>query len=202
MKWAWGELKNGGIRICEACGEVTLEDEMHLCSEGEQMSEFDSRIDTYDHILKVQRYLLVAVDHIMWRIPVHDISKLEGMEKEAFDIATPKLAETEYGSEEYRTALKEIRPAIQQHYSLNSHHPEHYENGIDGMNLFDLIEMLCDWKAASERVKQPRAEAVDGERSGESASIIHSLEHNAERFDISPQLLSILYNTVRKFMWA
>ena len=28
--WAFGELKNGGIRICE-CGEVTLEDDTHWC---------------------------------------------------------------------------------------------------------------------------------------------------------------------------
>jgi len=34
-RWAWGELKNGGIRICR-CGEVTLEDEMHACTLGEE----------------------------------------------------------------------------------------------------------------------------------------------------------------------
>lgn len=34
--WAFGELKNGGIRICK-CGEVTLEDEMHVCKLGDKM---------------------------------------------------------------------------------------------------------------------------------------------------------------------
>lgn len=34
--WAFGELKDGGIRICK-CGEVTLEDEMHVCTLGEDM---------------------------------------------------------------------------------------------------------------------------------------------------------------------
>lgn len=29
-KWAWGELADGGIRVC-SCGVVTLEDEMHVC---------------------------------------------------------------------------------------------------------------------------------------------------------------------------
>ena len=29
-KMAFGELKNGGIRICK-CGVTTLEDEMHYC---------------------------------------------------------------------------------------------------------------------------------------------------------------------------
>src|SRR5580765_3090336 len=30
-KMKFGDLKPGGIRICQTCGEVTLEDEMHLC---------------------------------------------------------------------------------------------------------------------------------------------------------------------------
>lgn len=34
--WAYGELKNGGIRVCK-CGEVTFEDEMHMCTLGEDM---------------------------------------------------------------------------------------------------------------------------------------------------------------------
>ena len=34
--WGWGKLTNGGIRICD-CGEVTLEDEMHVCTLGDDM---------------------------------------------------------------------------------------------------------------------------------------------------------------------
>jgi hypothetical protein len=34
----------------------------------------------------------------------------------------------------------------------NSHHPEHYGNrGISGMDLFDVVEMMCDWMAAARR---------------------------------------------------
>ncbi len=36
-KWAFGELK-GDIRICK-CGEVTLEDEMHLCRLEDKVTE-------------------------------------------------------------------------------------------------------------------------------------------------------------------
>jgi hypothetical protein len=49
------------------------------------------------------------------------------------------------------------------------------------MNLIDLVEMLCDWKAASERHN-------DG-------NIRKSIEINASRFTISPQLVKILENT-------
>jgi len=55
------------------------------------------------------------------------------------------------------------------------------------MSLLDVIEMLCDWKAASERTKQ--------------GSIAQSLAHNKERFGISDQLFSILTNTVRELGW-
>ena len=42
-------------------------------------------------------------------------------------------------------------PALQHHYEDNCHHPEHYRNGIHDMNMVDLIEMLCDWRAAIKR---------------------------------------------------
>jgi hypothetical protein len=59
--------------------------------------------------------------------------------------------------------------------------------GIDGMSLLDLIEMLCDWKAAGER-------HADG-------SMSRSLQINKERFQVSPQLQSILENTARELGW-
>ena len=37
-KWGWGKLENGGIRICE-CGEITLEDEMHVCTLGDKVTD-------------------------------------------------------------------------------------------------------------------------------------------------------------------
>lgn len=53
---------------------------------------------------------------------------------------------------------------------------------IQRMNLLDLLEMLCDWKAAGER-------HVNG-------SIENSLKVNRERFGIDDQLFRILENTV------
>lgn len=87
-----------------------------------------------------------------------------------------------YGSDEYKAQLEKLKPALSHHYAHNSHHPEHYVTGIDGMNLLDVIEMLVDWKAASER-------HADGD-------IMRSIDINSERFKISPQLRSILENTV------
>lgn len=149
---------------------------------------YDSTADTLDHIRTVRRYLKLAIDNLDRRAVNHDASKLAAPEKEAFDVATPKLAGLTYGSDEYKAALRELGPALEHHYAHNSHHPEHYGGkGIAGMSLFDLVEMLMDWKAASERHN-------DGD-------IRTSIEHNVGRFLIEPQLAEILRNTAREMGW-
>jgi hypothetical protein len=145
---------------------------------------YDSTEDTKKHIAKVAQYIDKAVDNLRNRALVHDDSKLHDPEKAAWDEATPKLAELTYGSEEYRATLRAIKPAVQHHYQHNSHHPEYWENGIKDMSLLDLLEMLCDWKAASERTK-------DGD-------LLGSLDHNQERFGYSDELASILRNTAKE----
>jgi hypothetical protein len=55
------------------------------------------------------------------------------------------------------------------------------------MTLLDLIEMVADWRAASERYRE--------------GSIADSLTHNKERFGLSDQLASILANTVKEMGW-
>jgi hypothetical protein len=117
------------------------------------------------------------------RGPNHDASKLESPEREIFDEYTPKLKETTYGSEEYNTYLKEMQIAINHHYANNRHHPEHFKNGIKDMNLVDIIEMLCDWKAATMR--------------HDDGDILKSIEFNQKRFGYTDELKTIFLNTVR-----
>lgn len=148
---------------------------------------YDSTQDTLDHISKVQERLRQIRLHLRIRGDVHDSSKLIEPEKSGYDQLTIKLKDCVYGSDEYRAALTEAKPVIDHHYAHNLHHPEHYENGLAGMSLLDVIEMLCDWKAASERTKQ--------------GSIAQSLAHNKQRFGIDDQLASILENTVRELEW-
>lgn len=143
---------------------------------------YDSTADTLKHIKRVNELMLFSSIELMNRSIVHDDSKLQSPEKEIFDEYTPKLKDTTYGSDEYKQYLKEMNIALDHHYKHNSHHPEHYKNGINDMDLFDLIEMLIDWKAASER--------------HEDGSIFKSIEINKERFKISDQLAQILRNTI------
>jgi hypothetical protein len=77
--------------------------------------------------------------------------------------------------------------ALKNHYEKNSHHPEHFENGIAGMTIMDILEMWADWKSASERHQDGNFE--------------RSIQINAKRFNMDPQLVSIFENT-RKALYG
>jgi len=156
------------------------------------MSNYDSRPETQVHIERVRYFIATAIVNLQNRLTVHDASKLIKPELSAFDIATPKLASLEYGSEEYKQSLRDLGPALQHHFEHNDHHPEHYENGVRGMSLMALIEMLCDWRAASERVKQ-RTDDPEKVKTFESGLVF-----NQERFGYSDELAEILLNTARE----
>jgi hypothetical protein len=72
-------------------------------------------------------------------------------------------------------------------YEANRHHPGHFDDGLNGMTLVDVIEMLADWKAATER-------HADGD-------LAKSLEIQRERFSLCDQLVAILRNTAEHFGW-
>ncbi len=146
--------------------------------------DYDSRKDTLLHIKRVAQLLTEAASELIKRANIHDGSKLESPEKELFDEYTPKLKGSTYGSDEYKEFLKELKVALDHHYANNSHHPEHYENGISGFDLFDLIEMFFDWKAATER-------HADG-------NIFKSIDINKDRFKLSDQVCDIFRNTVNR----
>lgn len=148
------------------------------------MSEYDSRPETEDHINTVRRYGARILLDMIERLRKHDQSKLESPEKEYFDKYTPRLKELTFGTPEYTQNIQDLKPALDHHYKVNDHHPQfHGEDGINGMNLMSLVEMLIDWKAAGER--------------GKDGNIYKSIEINAERFGISKQLKRILINTAK-----
>lgn len=161
-------------------------------SRGGGRMTYDSRPETQQHIARVQHFMRQARINLTQRLDAHDQSKLVEPELSAFDIATPKLAGLEYGSEEYKQSLRDLGPALQHHFEHNDHHPEHYEYGVRSMSLMALIEMLCDWRAASERVKQ-RTDDPDKVKTFESG-----LVHNQERFGYSNELAEILLNTAKE----
>lgn len=176
--------------------EQALETYKHVSSDGEiranfetwpivgTVEKYDSESDTLKHIKRVSSLLNEAAIEPLKRANVHDDSKLQSPEKELFDEWTPILKNLKYGTNEYNASLNELKVALNHHYENNSHHPEHYLNGINGFDLFDLVEMFFDWKAATERTK-------DG-------NIYKSIEFNRERFKMDPQIFDIFTNTAKK----
>jgi hypothetical protein len=147
----------------------------------------DSTLATLQHSRRVDELLLEIVTDIQARITKHDLSKMQQPELPIFDEYSPKLKETTYGSQEYKTYLAEMQVALDHHYASNRHHPEHFENGVDGMTLVDVVEMLCDWKAATER--------------HDDGDLQRSFALNQDRFGLTHQLVSILRNTAAEKGW-
>lgn len=145
---------------------------------------YDSRPDTYQHIQTVQRLVFMVTENLTRRAQSHDQSKLVSPEVEVFDEFTPKLKGSTYGSDEYKGFLASMKVALDHHYAANSHHPEHFPNGIQGMSLLDIVEMLCDWKAATMR-------HADGD-------LRASIDINQKRFGYSDELKGILINTAEE----
>jgi hypothetical protein len=160
------------------------------------MSNYDSTKDTQEHIGHVRDLINHFGANIAARAEHHDATKLCDPEKTVFDEVTPRLRGLTYGSPEYKQSLADMGPALAHHYTNNRHHPEHFEEEQDArflaspvscMDLLDIVEMLCDWKAATLR-------HADG-------NILKSIEINRKRFGIDDQLANILINTVRDMGW-
>lgn len=144
----------------------------------------DSTVVTLEHINYVRNLLQVVAIQLLNRGEVHDASKLKQPEKQFLD-AMQYLINTEgnapYGSEEYKRRTAILKPMLKHHYANNSHHPENHANGINGMTLMDVVEMFCDWYAASQR--------------GQENAV--NLTHAADRYVMSDQLKQIFANTYR-----
>jgi hypothetical protein len=147
---------------------------------------YDSTADTKEHIKQVRKRITEFTDRLWMRGNAHDASKLGPNEKPLFDEMTPKLKTMVYGTQEYKDSLKALGPALRHHYENNTHHPEHWgEKGVAGMCLLDLVEMYCDWQAATLR--------------GKDGDFAKGLAINEARFKLDPQLASIFRNTFERY---
>ena len=176
---------NTTIEENQTIEEATTVEENNVVEEVATMTIAECQIETYKHIENVRKYIKFFTDKLAIRGIEHDRLKLKSPEVEIFTEYTPKLASVTYDSEEYNDFLKEMDVALQHHYANYRHHPEHFTKGINDMNLIDIVEMLCDWKASSMRQH-------DG-------NLLKSIETNAQRFGVSGQLKQIFINTAKLF---
>lgn len=136
------------------------------------------------HTRRVAQLMSLAVQSLLQRAVSHDESKLHPPEAELFAAHTQSLKYLTYGSPTYEAARRELAPALTHHYANNPHHPEHYPEGIEGMSLIDLLEMLLDWRAATER--------------HDNGDIRHSIEINQARYGYNDALKKIFLNTLEQ----
>jgi hypothetical protein len=155
-------------------------------------SDDDYRDRLYNKIQLHQQTVRTSLERVIINLrnrgDNHDLSKAEEPEISRFIEIHKKLEKVPFGTDEHRDGLKELRPLLESHYEKNTHHPEHFENGVNGMSLLDLIEMLADWVSAAS--------------SQQEGNILKSMEYNKKRFDIDEQLYQILLNTLKEMEWV
>lgn len=145
---------------------------------------YDSTSDTKKHIKAIQNvYGEKIKPYIDKRFENHDRSKLQDPELTMYNTYIPQLQKVKYGSDEYNAIRdKMYNEGLKHHFEVNRHHPEHFSGNLNQMNLIDLLEMLCDWYAASQR---------------SDTSFEEGLMINFERYNVSPILVDIIMNTYK-----
>jgi len=136
---------------------------------------------TLDHRERVGNLIRLFCNQMLKRGIEHDRSKFQEPEFSNFAEYVPELQDLDYGSEEYKRNLNNLKdPALDNHYANNDHHIEHHGE-VEQMDLFQIAEMFFDWIAAGER--------------HESGDIHKSIEIHREKGEISDQLADIFHNT-------
>ena len=141
-----------------------------------------------EHNRSVGQQVIQVCNQLIDRALIHDDSiftdedlKLVIQEKkELMDLVAQGYGRNSLPQRKHREKWKPLLG--EKHYSLNRHHIQCHDGGINGMNLIDLIEMLCDWYVATKE--------NDGD-------IDKSICENAKIFNIDTQLSRILKNTIR-----
>jgi hypothetical protein len=99
------------------------------------------------HKAWVTFYIFSIIARLFKRAFLHDMSKLYIDEIRGFSQFVDNYGSCNYDSPQYNERKKLLADTLALHYQRNSHHPEHYGD-IRMMNIIDVVEMVCDWKAA------------------------------------------------------
>jgi hypothetical protein len=126
-----------------------------------EVAQMYFELDTRKHQQIVAKLMTSCAKELVNRGNGHDESKLSPNEREVHVMPVWKLAthDIEYGTPEHKEIIMEMGKGWKHHSTHNDHHPVFYltgksdieEDPLSKMNLFALIEMLCDWIAASKR---------------------------------------------------
>lgn len=116
------------------------------------MSHF--REDLGKHKREVGRVLSFAQQELAVRAVNHDMDKIEkDIIFETYEEHSEAWRDAPFGGKEKRKLRKVMAEGIDEHVINNRHHFYGQENpmGTKDINLFDMMENLSDWIAASDR---------------------------------------------------
>lgn len=151
-------------------------------------NELDFLCDIILHVSEVQENLETIASELRKRGFAHDRTKFQALEFDAFVSTRDRFKKANYGSKEYQECVEIVKPAVDHHYQNNRHHTGYHKNGINDMNLVDIIEMICDWRAAARR--------------SPDKDLKNTLEYAFEKYNIGEQLAKILTNTLKDLGWV
>lgn len=147
--------------------------------------------DTRKHQQLVVEKMTACAKKILDKGMIHDASKFSDIEKEHYINPVWELAHEniEFGSEKYKELIKQMGIGWDHHVAFNDHHPEFFKtfavqtnnDPIRAMDLFALLEMLCDWNAAAKR-------------KGNSPAL--PFDNFQKKYNVDEQLMAILRNTL------
>lgn len=153
------------------------------------METSDSSTSSYtlEHINRVKAKMEFFASVLATRGANHDSSKLKEPEYSGW-LAMDKEPRYPYGSRKYYDKMFRYKEVLEHHYSINSHHPEHFEDPSNQMDLIDLIEMLCDWFSYSNDISW-----LEG---------YNTINSQCARFKLNDTIKHLLLNTFRNFLVA
>jgi Family of unknown function (DUF5662) len=151
-------------------------------TEGQGLNIPECQRETLEHIQNVRNLLNIIIKGLLNRGADHDQSKLHPPEVAQFAEHNDKLHGLTFGSPEYDANKVLLKTALDHHYAVNRHHPQHFPNGINGMNILDLVEMFCDWKAGTMRHA--------------NGNLQFSIAKNVADYQMSDQLKQVFLNSI------
>ncbi len=149
--------------------------------------EHDFLCDTLLHMTEVSENLEALASELRKRGFAHDRTKLQELEFDGFVSTREKFKKANYGTPEYQECIDLTKPAVDHHYENNRHHTGFHKDGINNMNLIDVLEMIADWRAAARRSQDKK--------------LVDTLNYAFKKNKIEPQLAKVITNTLNDMKW-
>ena len=140
---------------------------------------------TENHKNNVKNIMDVIINELYERADNHDNSKVEEPELPMFIEFLSQIKNYKYGTKEYNDFVA-TNEYCKHHFDVNNHHPEHFKNGVHGMNLINITEMFSDWISAS----------IQRSNYSKRDEMVDNIIKLCEKFKIDILLTQILINTV------